>query len=259
MANRKMANGKLRASGWGLRRWVAAVVFVLVMGVVTNVGVAWWCIHSRGRATGGGVVTAIAPVGLPGKVLWLQWPGFEAFIWPQLGWDKEPIDAAPGAPGSVRAMAGASVIESIQRAGNTGESMYGEFHAAGWPWPALYVDWHDINARAASRGLSPLPRRPDFADELNPLRVPAAWLGTNGNLLPYRPIWFGFIANTALYASLWAVVALLLPAAYARWLRGHRARRARCGECGYDRRGLASAASCPECGHEQRPTPRAAT
>ena len=61
-------------------------------------------------------------------------------------------------------------------------------------------------------------------------------------ILPYRPIWPGFVINTIFYAAI-----LCLPFAPFQLRRYVRVKRALCIKCGYDLRGNFSA-GCPECG-----------
>ncbi len=185
---------------------------------------------------------------MQGDVCWMWWPGYQIYYWPEFIRRDPPADFDAALPGSIRAMAAESIRESMLRGADTGGRVYGEFHAAGWPWPALYVDSHSLDAGAASRGLVLSPRPRELADELNPLGPIALRLGTNGNPLPYRPIWRGFIANTLIYSVVWLIILGLLITGTAGLRRARRARRGQCRRCGYDRRGLASAAVCPECG-----------
>jgi hypothetical protein len=69
----------------------------------------------------------------------------------------------------------------------------------------------------------------------------------SGRNLPLRPVWWGFLGNTALYgAAAWLLVFLLLAVR-----RCGRARRGLCPACGY---ALGASAVCPECG-TPRPGP----
>ncbi len=65
-----------------------------------------------------------------------------------------------------------------------------------------------------------------------------------GVTLPYRPIWPGLLANTAIFAAPWALLFIGIPLLR----RVTRRRRGRCVRCGYDLRGMPSGAPCPECG-----------
>ncbi len=62
-----------------------------------------------------------------------------------------------------------------------------------------------------------------------------------GSVIPVWPIWWGLLANAALYGSV-AAACLMAP----RWVRrSMRRRRGQCVRCGYD---LAGLRVCPECG-----------
>lgn len=71
-----------------------------------------------------------------------------------------------------------------------------------------------------------------------------------GIRVPWRPLWPGLVANSAIYGvlafGLFVVLRRILRRFDPRpWLRR---RRGLCGECGYNRRGVPSGAACPECG-----------
>lgn len=121
--------------------------------------------------------------------------------------------------------------------------------AAGWPMRTVICDWTNDGRNYSKPGGMAGPRRGGWkyisADRRTEM------------LFPYRPIWPGFLVNTALFSMSWLFV-LLVPGAVR---RARRRRAGRCVACGYDRRGLADAvAPCPECGAtpSPRPTPAAA-
>ena len=62
--------------------------------------------------------------------------------------------------------------------------------------------------------------------------------------LPLIPIWPGLLANTAIFAVPWLLLALTIPAAR----RSLRRRRGLCPRCAYDLRATPAASPCPECG-----------
>ena len=114
-----------------------------------------------------------------------------------------------------------------------GPSMWS--HAAGWP--ALAVRGHWGSPPAA------------------PPRQRGLWgtglinTGDGERLLPFLPIFPGFVLNTLVYAAPWWGL-FLLARQIGRW---RRRRRGRCMECGYDLRGLPTSEAtgpptCPECG-----------
>ncbi len=72
-------------------------------------------------------------------------------------------------------------------------------------------------------------------------------------LLPFRPIWSGFLLDTLFYAAIWGGLFFGLAAAR----RIIRRKRGRCPFCAYDLRGEL-AAGCPECGwNRNKSEPRA--
>ncbi len=127
---------------------------------------------------------------------------------------------------------------------------------AGWPWASVEAT---LLALPPEAGANP----PPYTDErwTGALPTPSWLLELTGHqrdatgqwnqsfsirstILPYRPLWPGFLANTAIYA-----LALWLPFFGATaWRRARRRRRNRCPACGYSRAGLAAHAPCPECG-----------
>ena len=98
----------------------------------------------------------------------------------------------------------------------------------GWPVSALR-GWRD---KATTR----------FAIEV-PWTVVIEPGGTVKRLLPLAPCWPGFAADTAVFAALTALAALVAGAVRRRWRR----HRGRCPDCGYDLQGIGGT-TCPECG-----------
>lgn len=91
----------------------------------------------------------------------------------------------------------------------------------GWPLAALGVDW-------SGRGVIEFG-----ADPADPSRQPIR--------LPYLPVWLGVVVNTALFAALWMLPLVGIPALR----RNRRRRRGLCSRCAYE---LAGLMVCPECG-----------
>ncbi len=101
--------------------------------------------------------------------------------------------------------------------------------ARGWPCLALWCAFAEGAQRTSVSGAFPISAP---ATEVSEFRA-----------LPYRPIWRGFIANTAVYAgSIFVLWMLLL-----RSRELHRLRHGRCPCCAYDLR-FDLASGCPECG-----------
>ena len=105
-------------------------------------------------------------------------------------------------------------------------------YAAGWPLRALQcrVEFDHVSDGITLEGRLDQPRAQN-------VQMPA---------LPYRPIWFGFIGNTLLFA-LAATSVLAAFGSVTRFRRWRRVRRGGCSMCGYDLRGD-STSGCPECG-----------
>lgn len=106
---------------------------------------------------------------------------------------------------------------------------------AGWPWFCLEGEELTLNAQNTRWALTTLRALPR-ADATRRSRVPLA------------PIWPAFIANTAVFATPFALVfaAVVFGRPFYRRLRG------RCPHCAYSLRGLEpeqGQLTCPECGH----------
>jgi hypothetical protein len=112
-----------------------------------------------------------------------------------------------------------------------------EVNAHGWPFLALY-SWHDKGQYPAS-GVWRIN---------GGLAIPRAGKRFDARALPLLPIWSGLLIDTALFASLWA----LLVNGRQAIRRARRTRRGHCPRCDYDLGGeLAS--GCPECGWNMMP------
>lgn len=114
--------------------------------------------------------------------------------------------------------------------------------AAGWPRLALSAERVTVHGQSEQR------------DAIALTSVPGADPGRS-SLVPIRPVWSAFAANTLLYASLAFV--LMLSWRYAR--RAHRIRKRRCPECAYSLNALPAARNgvrCPECGTSAKWTKR---
>lgn len=101
--------------------------------------------------------------------------------------------------------------------------------ANGWPFPCVYaVEGTSVaGGRTHGRALHVVLRSPVRCDRV----------------LPYGVVWWGMLANVAIYA----LAILVVLEAWLAFRRRWRARRSHCPWCGYDLAGT-SASVCPECG-----------
>ncbi len=232
-----------------LRRAITIMAFLL-LGVIVNIAVAWWCatsslsrsarsLHIREyrydtdrshtkvwKCTGYLKVTedrpgssrrllASDPNYLNQEALHSLLPRHSAFR------DGSPIDRSPEAT--------AYATHSFSEV------------SAGWPCYALRETIHragrvtpDFELFEGSAGVLTIP------DGL----LPADW----SHELPTSIVWLGFFANTVFYATgLWLLARI--PRLLRHWLRR---RRGHCTACNYDLRAN-TAGVCPECGTEANP------
>jgi hypothetical protein len=71
-------------------------------------------------------------------------------------------------------------------------------------------------------------------------------------VLPYRPVWRGFVFNAILYAAVIAAASFSVRRGYSWFVVRRRFRLGLCQFCRYEL-GVDGPATCPECGREQRP------
>jgi hypothetical protein len=123
-------------------------------------------------------------------------------------------------------------------------SEFTRVEGAGWPLPAV---WRSCAAEPRTSTSKPLPASTAGFGAL------ATTSGRVGSIsLPYRPIWLGLAADSALFAGVWwwLMNAPGMGVAVIRAVRG------RCSACGYDLAGLPpvepGTVKCPECGHDGR-------
>jgi hypothetical protein len=230
------AGNPVAAKARSPQRRVLRISLLLSLGLLLNVGIAWWCVGTagwRGRWS--------APAFDPNAPMRWLWPSHPDPGPPNSRWDSRSFG---GHLVEVASMVPLSEVDDERlMAGATQRS-----YRAGWPLLALqtrdqYPPRHAWNPRFLT---------PDIW--IN------SWeqgLGITGNIrhgqitLPLLPRWPGFAVNTLLYAT----VAWLLAATIATGRRSLRARRGRCRQCGYLLNGFAQ---CPECGaHVAPPHPPA--
>lgn len=79
----------------------------------------------------------------------------------------------------------------------------------------------------------------------------ADWPPTFAKIIPLRPLWPEFLADSGLFALGWAILIVV----YTSIRRRLRHRRGHCSRCGYNLSGLPSGNACPECGLASQKAP----
>jgi len=203
------------------RRLLIVAVF-LVAGAVVNVAVAWGSSTLAESAQFDALLTAR-----------IRRQHFEASNRP----DRIESDA-PWVEGAFRGVR--VVVVVVVRP--PGEGLV-HLHRAGWPARALEGrESISPSGDPSYRWGIPFPNKVSLALEF-PRGSRKPIVKTVTGLLPLRPIWRGFLLNTAFYA-----LALILPTGMLWSLRRLvRRRRGLCLVCGYDLR-YGEHDACPECG-----------
>ncbi len=214
----------------GVIRWVARIVLFLVLGAAVSVAVAWGCAIARGdpfadarymRYQGQGYRTRLSAATGFGCAYVEEYPPFERGTLPFVP-TKLPLYSG-------RAWWTTDALPAADSTGNVG---------CGWPTLALSARVRPTPASVIARERS-IVIKGGFVlgnKALNPPRDETLPI-----ILPYRPIWPGFIVNTGAYGGLLLAI-FVVPGLIRRWVRR---RRGQCPACGYPR---GVSAVCSECG-----------
>ena len=202
-----------------MRRRIIIVAIFLLAGAVVNVAVAWGCSILAESAQFDALLTA-----------GIRRQHFEA--------SKRPDRIESDAPWVEGAFRGVRVVVVVVR--SPGDGLV-RLHRAGWPARALEGrELISLSGDPSYQWGMPIPNKISLALEF-PRGSSKPIVKTVSGLLPMRPIWRGFLINTAFYA-----LAFILPAGMWRTLRRLvRRRRGLCLACGYPR---SQSAACSECG-----------
>lgn len=239
----------------------------LLMGVLTTIAIAWAGPRVLGAMRSGGSsgilpfpnwtwASALVgyPTGWPSSSLPL--PLTEKFIHPEYMYARLGVTAEPPR--------WAAEVRDLKRYASV------TTEASGWPMLALAGEQWIEKATPTTSTTPTTPTSPTtpptpltvkpayalfgFAGPLPEARTvqkygmsiteppPKPWMG-----LPLRPVWPGFVVDTAIFAAAWLPI-MLIPMMRPRWWReGRRLRHGRCPSCGKD---LAwdFAAGCEGCG-----------
>jgi len=235
-----------------MRRWTLRILICLILitaGAITTVAVAW-----GGALQWGGGVFEYTTMHLPNdgrargvsieRDFFVSRAGLSGRIPPEFA-ERLLSDMTKRGYAAIEPPQWLGIVNAV-----TGGSDFGvqEVWAAGWPRRALVavtMPVQPINS-GVPFGISgalivqtePMPRQLERASVV----------------LPFRPLWLGFVIDTLFYAAIWFGVFF----GFASAKRFIRIKRGRCPRCGYDLRGQRLATSqeppansqirCPECG-----------
>lgn len=215
-----------------LLRRLLAIVLILLAGPVVNVAVAWGCAVTVSPA----IIGPALWQGMPPEHQWSSRRYAVGFV--RLSFYSSAPGTSPlpgsGMPGWARALsagqpAGLATIRN-------GEQRAMILQANGWPClsvgGAIVVD--DSEGVLQGRTVEAIAR--------TPLTVPQApW---DSRILPLRPLWPGFLANSLLYSGVLLLLAMS-PFAQRRFIRYLRLQRGLCPSCAYP---MGGSEVCSECG-----------
>ena len=224
-----------------MKRWIFTILLFLLLGAIVNVAVAWACCAVCDERW--------MPEGVSGGVLNVDLP---EPVWdhcrrPELDWTcshrRLSLSRLPVAVHGT----------SFQADADDGRWWaWCTLYASGWPLPSMAGElwewrrWSPDGKRCVEFGLD---REWLFLPPSERVAV-SPMFGRRGTVhpIPLRPLWYGFVIDTATYA---VILWLLLRGAHD-LRRFVRRRRGLCPNCCYDLRGAPSGGGCPECGWKRQ-------
>ncbi|MBX9736310.1 MAG: hypothetical protein K2X32_05240 [Phycisphaerales bacterium] len=239
---------KVRVPRWSVWWWARGAAMAFVLGVLTNVLVAWACLYRSQRVDANvWELFSVAPMEYP-TASSAAWVGVESVVWPlpgaMSGFARQ-TNPRGEIPRSVL-----DAIDAVRRsrgvAAREADIVIDELVMVGWPWLAFSCDARVTLSLQTRRISSDVVRGGWLPVGRAPFLIPVPHL-ISSPLLVYRPVSPGFVWNTALFSMTWVGIWGCCIGAVGLSRLG-RARVGQCRRCGYDRSGLASAAVCPECG-----------
>lgn len=263
--------GKIALNAWEFfkPRW-AGLMWLFALGMLTNVGVAWWCSREGERS-----YRRNFPIGVTYRYFTENPP--ESGVSPLQRWSNADASWSEASLARLRQYvvrpAGPVVTsltgQQFQRAGfassregmrlsrwfardpreltnwiYTSDPFTFNVVEAGWPFRAFRAEqWFDGPA-VLTPAAAPCRSEGDAAGWIRPYpstfyRV--GWISPLGYALPAKPMWVPAIANTIVYMAAWWLSVTLSASAW----RHARGPLKGCQTCGYD---VGQLSICPECG-----------
>lgn len=204
-------------------KWARRIVLCLILGAIVNVAVAWGC---------AGWLTDTSQVHLH------YFPGF-----------VPPIATTPDAS-EVRYRyeeLGFDLTDfwSWESTGGDGGRFYNI--EAGWPWRSV---------GATAGGVKKLRPNSSYAFAEGGILLSSKYSIGSTRVLPFRPLWPGFLLNTLLYAAVLPTVSYGVLLGVKAMRSAIRTTHGLCPKCKYDLTGLTNGPTCPECGTTSPPSGR---
>ncbi len=223
-----------------MKRWLTKrIILSLILGALTTFAVAWGCAYwidvHKGRIT----VVAL-PIPKPATYSFYRARAIGAERIYLIVWSY-PNEARPDSRDDEAFLPAWVPWDLSQVPTGDEKSPLMCADARGWPWPALWCEaiTPDYNTPAKFKisggGIA--------CGEQETAISPFGIITANARVFPLRPLWPGFVYNTAISTAAWFV--LLLPLGLRRTLRR---RRNQCTRCGYSLQGIEHTNTCPECG-----------
>ncbi len=237
------------------RRYSAWTAALLLLGVMTTVGTAWWVAALRSRS---------APEFVRGRTALIV-----VFEDPQSGGVFAVADEESGSGWRKRAIQPWPEAAESRKNPDRVTLHTWIVPEAGWHMPTAYAsrtEWQfgfPMLAMWGAVGTDLGPNRGECWTSLVATSTPSIipYPQEFPSALPSGILPLGFALNTLVYTSAWGSM-VGLPFMTIRAVRMYRARqrsrRHACLACGYPRIGLAAAAACPECGEQARPSDKIA-
>jgi hypothetical protein len=226
-----------------VRRYVARGAFAAALGLLTSIVIAWWIVwpsHDSNLVMGDRFDDfVVGPADRPYLVQTAEKRGYRAVaiiaVW------RAPRGYPVGTPDVVfrnnRAECPSEIPSFAALPGADDAEISAWTDAAGWPFVCLSGTIYEVRNTPGLRPVVTQRTAGFVTSEAVPMLASYRYL-------PFRPIWIGMLADWALFAIPWFLLAVV-QGSIRRYVR---IRRSHCPHCNYNLAGLAMNSPCPECG-----------